>query len=348
MALIDGKQSADNSIADVKLISTFIKPDGSVVYVGSQSMSGVGRITDALDAVNPQDYVTLSQFQKGQQGFFAKEPVLYATLLNITDFTTKATVEGALDTVSLSAPILVDGDRVLVKNQVIASENGLYRWDNSGGQLVRSADADEDEELRGGTSVFVTAGDNFSDAGFVISDPDGTINPGVDNHTWSQYTGVSSIIARDALNKSGTNLDVVPGNGLEISGGQFSGGPITVTPHTDGSTGVDASGVKAAVPIRNDKGFNPSVTSGDEADTGVSIGNTPAGQGYVQVFVSGVIATVGDGVKTEDCYFSDDGGTTAKNLTTIAAGDTLYWNGVIVGHDLDGNDVIDFHYNYIL
>ena len=53
---------------------------------------------------------------------------------------------------------------------------------------------------------------------------------------------------------------------------------------------------------------------------------------------------LGDGVKTEASYFSNDGGTSARLIADIEAGDTLYWNGSIAGYDLDATDDIDVGY----
>ena len=49
-------------------------------------------------------------------------------------------------------------------------------------------------------------------------------------------------------------------------------------------------------------------------------------------------------VKTEASYFSNDGGTSARLIADIEAGDTLYWNGSIAGYELDATDDIDVGY----
>ena len=41
---------------------------------------------------------------------------------------------------------------------------------------------------------------------------------------------------------------------------------------------------------------------------------------------------------------SADGGTTAKTVANIAAGDTLYWMGSIAGYELETDDDIDIDY----
>lgn len=98
-------------------------------------------------------------------------------------------------------------------------------------------------------------------------------------------------------------------------------------------------------PTTADKNLTPNNTSGDEADTGISIAAEPALNGYVGVSVNGISYTVGDGVKTTDCFFTADGGTTAKSIANITTGDDLYWNGVIAGFDLAAaTDRVDIFY----
>jgi hypothetical protein len=55
-------------------------------------------------------------------------------------------------------------------------------------------------------------------------------------------------------------------------------------------------------------------------------------------------AKVGNAIKTDDCYFSADGGTTARSYDNLSAGDTLFWNGIIAGFDLEPSDLISFQY----
>jgi hypothetical protein len=83
---------------------------------------------------------------------------------------------------------------------------------------------------------------------------------------------------------------------------------------------------------------------GDQA-TSTTVATTPANDSFVAVYVNGVRYQVGDGVKTTDCYFSNDSGTTARNWADIESGDTLHWNRTVAGFKLDTNDVIDFDYD---
>lgn len=75
-----------------------------------------------------------------------------------------------------------------------------------------------------------------------------------------------------------------------------------------------------------------STTTGNYQSTGITIGHTPLNHSSVKVFINGQIILLGD--KTADCYFSNDGGVTAKSYSEITSGDELYFNGQIVGWDL--------------
>lgn len=85
------------------------------------------------------------------------------------------------------------------------------------------------------------------------------------------------------------------------------------------------------------------VTSSDgDAACATAIAATPFRSGSVEVFVNGLKAVLGDGVKTTAAYFSGDGGTTARALNAIQSGDRLYWNGSIAKFQLATTDVVSF------
>ena len=56
--------------------------------------------------------------------------------------------------------------------------------------------------------------------------------------------------------------------------------------------------------------------------------------------------SVGDGDKLRDAYFSDDGGTTAKEIDQLSIGDELYWNASIASVSLQSGDIIEFTMNF--
>lgn len=97
-----------------------------------------------------------------------------------------------------------------------------------------------------------------------------------------------------------------------------------------------------------DKNLSPIATSGDEADTNINISITPPERSVVEIKVNGLSYLVGDGVKTEQCYFADPSDlTVAKTYTgatRIVSGDRLVWNGLISEFDLEIDDTISIYY----
>ncbi len=122
---------------------------------------------------------------------------------------------------------------------------------------------------------------------------------------------------------------------------------LKVNLNAEGSIAIKGNaGLSAPIMATADLGKAPGAVSADGTDTTINITNTPAADGAVRIFVNGIGAELGDGVKTKDCYFSDDGGTTARSIADITAADDLFWNGASV-YALDNTDVIDIVYAFI-
>ena len=102
---------------------------------------------------------------------------------------------------------LATGDRVLVKNQSTASENGIYVVQSTGA-AVRATDFDGAGEVSGGAFTFVEDGTANADSGWVVTS-DGAITVGTDAITWVQFSGAGSITAGDGLTKSGATINAV-------------------------------------------------------------------------------------------------------------------------------------------
>jgi hypothetical protein len=96
----------------------------------------------------------------------------------------------------------------------------------------------------------------------------------------------------------------------------------------------------------DDKNFTMTQSSvGDNFFTGLTISHIPVG--YVTVFINGVETDIGYGTtNSSSCYFSSDGGLTAKTQNNIIEGDGLYWNNSIAGFELstDLPDRISLNY----
>ncbi len=101
---------------------------------------------------------------------------------------------------------LVAGDRVLVKDQSTASENGIYVVQASGA-AVRATDFDSNAEVTPGAFTFVEEGTTNADSGWVLT-TNGTINVGVTGLTWALFSVAGTILAGDGLTKTGNVLNV--------------------------------------------------------------------------------------------------------------------------------------------
>ena len=136
-------------------------------------------------------------------GLHWKESVRVATTANITLSGTQT-----IDAISVSA-----GNRVLVKNQSTASENGIYVVSASG--WSRSDDMNAGTEFPG-AAVFVREGTVNGDLGYVCTNDSVTL--GSTAVAFTQFNGAANITAGAALSKSANTLNVeVDDSSIEIS-----------------------------------------------------------------------------------------------------------------------------------
>jgi len=107
---------------------------------------------------------------------------------------------------------LVAGDRVLVSAQTNAVQNGIYVV--AAGAWARSADMAASSNAAA-AFTFVERGSDNADSGWVCTSDAATV--GTDPLAFSQFSGAGQIEAGAGLTKTGNRLDVVGGNGLNVS-----------------------------------------------------------------------------------------------------------------------------------
>ena len=161
-----------------------------------------------------------------QQGLGVKDSVRVGTTGNLTATYNNAngtlTNSAANTALSLDSITLSTSDRVIVKDQSNAVQNGIYDITTLGSGVVawvltRSSDADLESELTGGTFVFVEEGTNNANNGFVFTH-NGTPTFGTTDLTVSQFSGAGQINAGGGLTKSGNTFEVNDDNiSTEIS-----------------------------------------------------------------------------------------------------------------------------------
>jgi hypothetical protein len=189
--------------------------------------------------------------------------------------------------------------------------------------------------------------DSVNGLGFVFDKTSFETAPNKLSYLKNTSTGGPRAIAFQYIGKFLSDLDY--GNGLTFSNGQVSVNIGTQSGLTFSSGQLQVFTDNSTIKINNTgqiyvngssvyQTANPSNTSGDDSPTGIAVSSTPLGYSTVKVFVNGQIQIIGDAVTNTDCYFFDGFGPVTIN--DISVGNELYWNGNIVGYNLNSNDLI--------
>ena len=147
---------------------------------------------------------------------------------------------GATLTADFNGAISVDdialsvNDRLLVKDQTDATENGIYAVTTVGDGstdfvLTRATPEDQPSELSGGSFVFVEEGTIGSNNGYTFTHTGQPVF-GTTDLDVSQFSGAGQITAGAGLIKDGNTIDTNPDNSsIEVSGDQIRVKPLGVT-----------------------------------------------------------------------------------------------------------------------
>jgi len=204
------------SIANSQLTNSSLTVGTTNIALGATSLTlgGLTSVAVTQDPVSALQLATKQYVDNIAQGLNTKAPVLVATTANIT-LSGEQTIDG----------FTTSSSRVLVKNQTLPANNGIYL--SNPAAWTRALDADTWNELVS-AYVFVEEGTINGDTGWVCtSDPGGTL--GVTAVTWVQFSGAGTYTA---------------GTGLTLTGTQFS---ITNTAATAGTYGNAARTITQTV-----------------------------------------------------------------------------------------------------
>lgn len=174
--------------------------DATASKLVKRDSNGNAKVATPTDAAH---IATKGYVDAARQGLDVKQSVRVATTgaINLSsDLQAGDVIDGVT---------LVAGDRVLVKNQSTALENGIYVAVASGA-ASRSSDANgtaDTGELKPGTFTFVEEGTTNSDKGFVVS-TNGTITIDTTAIAWTQFSGAGSFTAGDGLSQNGNTINV--------------------------------------------------------------------------------------------------------------------------------------------
>ena len=256
----------------------------------------------AADSLATKEYV-----DSASSGLDVKDSCRVATTAALT--VTYDQSNGRLDNAGTQAALVIDGvtlsvnDRVLVKDQTEARQNGLYIVSDIGSnssnwRLTRADDADAGNEITGGTFTFVEEGTANSDNGYVFTHngtPTLTDNT-LSNNTElpvSQFSGAGQVVAGAALVKAGNTLDVnvdnssiaVVSDALQVKAGGITNamlaGSITaaklnnpnITLASDNDTGTPSFALEGSLTVAGGEGIDTSASgstitiAGEDAST---------------------------------------------------------------------------------
>jgi hypothetical protein len=164
------------------------------IAMDNNKIVGLGAPTAGTDAAN-KNYVDAMV-----AGLSWKQAVRAATTGDVVLAPAPATVDGVT---------LVSGDRVLVRAQNTAAQNGIYTFD--GTNLVRSDDMNEAAEFSAAT-VFVQEGTTLADTGWTQTAE--VVTVGTTSVSFVQFTGSGTYAAGLGLSLDGNTFNVNFGAGI--------------------------------------------------------------------------------------------------------------------------------------
>ena len=232
---ISGASNTLSNIGNASLTNSSVTVGTTAIALGASSLT-LGGLTSVAVTQDPTSALQLATKQyvdavaEGLHVHAACAAATTGTLASITGGTVTynngTAGVGATLTLSVALTVLdgytlLNGDRVLVKNEATQANNGIYTWATGGLVLTRATDFDTAAEMASGDFTFVINGTLYANTGWVQTDPVTIV--GTSPVTWIQFSGAGAYTA---------------GTGLTLTGTQFS---ITNTAVTAGAYGSASS-----------------------------------------------------------------------------------------------------------
>ena len=314
----------DNVTVDGNTISTtntngdlVLDPNGS----GDVDVNS-SKIINVTDPTAAQHAATKAYVDSVANGLDVKDSVRVATAAALSAVTYNNGA-GTL-TADANGALTVDGvtvsvdDRILVKDQASAVQNGIYKVTATGGAsavfvLTRTPDADTAAELTGGTFFFAEEGTANADNGYV-STHNGTPTFGSTNITFAQFSGAGQISAGNALTKTGNTLDVA----VDDSSIEVNSDALRVK-----ASGITNAMLAGSIAISKLSGAQISFSDDSSTVSNIALGETIAvagGEG-VDATISGQTLTIAGEDATASnkgvASFSSDNFTVSSGAVTV-------------------------------
>jgi trimeric autotransporter adhesin len=272
---ISGSSNTLTNIANASLTNSSVTVGTTAIALGASSLT-LGGLTSVAVTQDPVSALQLATKQyvdavaEGLHVHASCAAATPATLASITGGTVTYNngTAGVGATLTLSNALsvldgytLLNGDRVLVKNEATQANNGIYTWATGGTVLTRATDFDTAAEIASGDFTFVTYGTLYANTGWVQTNPVTTV--GTDSIVWSQFTGAGTYTAGTGLTLAGTQFSITNtavtaasyGSATQVGSftvnaqGQLTAASnITVTPAVGSITGL-GTGVATALAV---------------------------------------------------------------------------------------------------
>ena len=224
----------------------------------------------------------------------------------------------------------VVGNRVLVKNQTLLPDNGIYVV--AAGAWSRATDSDTSAEVTAGMFTFVSEGTANADTGWVLVSND-TITLGTTDISFEQFSGAGQIIAGAGLTKSGNTLTVGSSARIVVNADNIDLATLSAPVGSEGggtnvisSVTADSYGRLTGYAYGAISGLTNTHLSGTAGITNANLANSAVTVGSTSVSLGSAVTTFAGLTSVTSTGFTGALTGNASTATTLATTRAIYGN----------------------